>query len=75
MSRSVEHYSLDVTYLGWLPREVASTAHSFATQRLREYIVKVIPQAHERVKGAGGGNYLELLAPPATRCHRRRAAR
>jgi len=24
VSRSVEHYSLDVTYLGWLPREIAS---------------------------------------------------
>lgn len=65
MSRSVEHYSLDVIIsVGYRVKSHRGTQFRiWDTQRLREYIVKGFTLDDERLKQAGGGNYFdELLA-------------
>jgi hypothetical protein len=63
VTRDIEHYNLDmIISLGY--RVKSSTATKFriwATQRLREYIIKGFAMDDERLKQAGGGNYWKEL--------------
>jgi len=59
------HYNLDVIIsVGYRVKSLRGTQFRiWATQRLREYIVKGFTMDDERLKAAGGGNYFdELLA-------------
>jgi hypothetical protein len=64
-SYQVENFNLDVIIsVGYRVNSVRGTHfRQWATQRLREYIVKGFAMDDERLKQAGGGNYFdELLA-------------
>ncbi len=63
VSRSVEHYNLDVIIsVGYRVKSHRGTQFRiWATQRLREYIVKGFALDDERLKRSGGGNYFEEL--------------
>jgi hypothetical protein len=63
VSRSVEHYNLDVIIsVGYRVKSHRGTQFRiWATQRLREYIVKGFALDDERLKRAGGGSYFEEL--------------
>ena len=72
VSRSVEHYNLDVIIsVGYRVKSQRGTQFRiWATQRLREYLIKGFTIDDERLKELGGGKYFdELLArirqPPA----------
>ena len=58
-----QHYSLDVIIsVGYRVKSLRGTQFRiWATQRLREYIVKGFTMDDERLKAAGGGNYFEEL--------------
>lgn len=61
----VDHYNLDVIIsVGYRVKSHRGTQFRiWATQRLREYIIKGFTMDDERLKRAGGGNYFdELLA-------------
>jgi len=65
VSRDVDFYNLDVIIsVGYRVKSHRGTQFRiWATQRLREYIVKGFTLDDERLKQAGGGNYFdELLA-------------
>lgn len=65
VTRQVEYYNLDVIIsVGYRVKSRRGTQFRiWATQRLREYIVKGFTLDDERLKRAGGGNYFdELLA-------------
>ena len=65
IKRHLKHYSLDmIIAVGYRVRSHRGTQFRiWATQRLREYIVKGFTLDDERLKQAGGGNYFdELLA-------------
>jgi len=65
VSRGVEYFNLDVIIsVGYRVKSHRGTQFRiWATQRLREYIVKGFTLDDERLKQAGGGNYFdELLA-------------
>lgn len=65
VSRSVEHYNLDVIIsVGYRVKSHRGTQfRMWATQRLREYLIKGFAMDDERLKRLGGGNYFdELLA-------------
>ncbi len=65
VSREVDFYNLDVIIsVGYRVKSHRGTQfRQWATQRLREYIVKGFTLDDERLKQAGGGNYFdELLA-------------
>lgn len=61
--RSIEHYSLDVIIaVGYRVRSLRGTQfRTWATERLREYIVKGFTLDDERLKLAGGGGYFDEL--------------
>jgi hypothetical protein len=63
VTRSVEHYNLDVIIsVGYRVKSHRGTQFRiWATQRLREYIVKGFALDDERLKRGGGGNYFEEL--------------
>jgi hypothetical protein len=63
VSRHVEHYNLDVIIsVGYRVKSLRGTQFRiWATQRLREYIVKGFTMDDERLKRAGGGDYFEEL--------------
>jgi len=63
VSRQVEHYNLDVIIsVGYRVRSHRGTQFRiWATQRLREYLVKGFAMDDQRLKQAGGGNYFEEL--------------
>src|SRR5262249_32259970 len=64
-SYKIEHFSLDVIIsVGYRVKSHCGTQFRiWATQRLREYIIKGFTLDDERLKRAGGGNYFdELLA-------------
>ena len=65
VERDVAHYNLDVTIsVGYRVKSHRGVQFRiWATQRLREYIIKGFALDDERLKRAGGGNYFdELLA-------------
>jgi hypothetical protein len=65
VSRAVDYYNLGVIIsLGYRVKSHRGTQFRiWATQRLREYIIKGFTLDDERLKQAGGGNYFdELLA-------------
>jgi hypothetical protein len=65
VSRDVEYYNLDVIIsVGYrVKSHRGSQFRIWATQRLREYIIKGFTLDDERLKRGGGGNYFdELLA-------------
>jgi hypothetical protein len=65
VNRDVEFYNLDVIIsVGYRVKSHRGTQFRiWATQRLREYLVKGFAMDDERLKEAGGGNYFdELLA-------------
>ncbi len=63
VQRSVKHYNLDVIIsVGYHVRSHRGTQfRNWATQRLREYLIKGFTLDDERLKRAGGGNYFEEL--------------
>ncbi len=63
ISRQIEHYNLDVIIsVGYRVRSHRGTQFRiWATQRLREYLVKGFAMDDSRLKQAGGGNYFEEL--------------
>ncbi len=63
--RDVEHYNLDaIISVGYRVNSLRGTQFRiWATQRLREYLIKGFALDDRRLKEAGGGNYFdELLA-------------
>ena len=65
VSRDIEYYNLDVIIsVGYRVKSLRGTQFRiWATQRLREYIVKGFTMDDERLKQSGGGDYFdELLA-------------
>src|SRR6266576_5925478 len=63
VTRKVTHYNLDVIIsVGYRVKSHRGTQFRiWATQRLREYIVKGFALDDERLKQRGGGNYFEEL--------------
>jgi hypothetical protein len=63
VERAVDHYNLDVIIsVGYRVKSLRGTQFRiWATQRLREYIVKGFTLDDERLKQAGGGNYFDEL--------------
>ena len=59
----VEHYNLDVIIsVGYRVKSRRGTQFRiWATQRLREYLIKGFTMDDERLKGAGGGLYFDEL--------------
>lgn len=65
VQRELEYYNLDaIISVGYRVNSIRGTQFRiWATQRLREYIIKGFTLDDERLKEAGGGNYFdELLA-------------
>ena len=63
VEREVEHYNLDmIIALGYRVRSLIATRfRQWATERLREYIVKGFTLDDERLKKLGGGSYWKEL--------------
>ncbi|MCL4217941.1 MAG: virulence RhuM family protein [Candidatus Hydrogenedentes bacterium] len=63
VSRPVDHYSLDaILAVGYRVRSHRGTQFRiWATERLREYLVKGFAMDDDRLKQAGGGQYFEEL--------------
>ena len=63
VTREIEFYNLDVIiWVGYRVKSQRGTQFRiWATQRLREYIVKGFTLDDERLKRSGGGNYFEEL--------------
>ena len=65
VSREIHFYNLDmIISLGYIIKsKVATNFRKWATERLKEYMIKGFTMDDERLKGNGGGNYWrELLA-------------
>ena len=65
VERKVKYYNLDmIISLGYrIKSKVATNFRRWATERLKEYMIKGFTMDDERLKGNGGGNYWkELLA-------------
>lgn len=63
VSREVPHYNLDmIISLGYRVRSKTATQfRRWATERLKEYMVKGFVLDDERLKGSGGGSYWREL--------------
>lgn len=63
VEREIDHYNLDVIIsVGYRVKSIQGTRfRQWATQRLREYIVKGFTMNDELLKNAGGGNYFDEL--------------
>lgn len=63
VSRNIENYNLDmIISLGYrVKSKIATNFRIWATQRLREYIIKGFVVDDERLKGNAGGNYWKEL--------------
>jgi len=65
VTRSIDHYNLDaIISVGYRVNSIRGTQFRiWATQRLREYLIKGFVLDDDRLKRGGGGNYFdELLA-------------
>ena len=65
VERKVKYYNLDmIISLGYrIKSKIATNFRIWATERLKEYMIKGFTMDDERLKGNGGGNYWkELLA-------------
>lgn len=65
VNREITYYNLDmIISLGYrIKSKVATNFRRWATERLKEYMIKGFTMDDERLKGNGGGNYWkELLA-------------
>ena len=65
VERKVKYYNLDmIISLGYrIKSKIATNFRRWATERLKEYMIKGFTMDDERLKGYGGGNYWkELLA-------------
>lgn len=65
VERNVKYYNLDmIISLGYrIKSKVATNFRRWATERLKEYMIKGFTMDDDRLKGNGGGNYWkELLA-------------
>ena len=65
VERKVKYYNLDmIVSLGYrIKSKIATNFRRWATERLKEYMIKGFTMDDERLKGNGGGNYWkELLA-------------
>ena len=65
VERNVKYYNLDmIISLGYrIKSKIATNFRRWATERLKEYMIKGFTMDDERLKGNGGGNYWkELLA-------------
>lgn len=65
VTREIPFYNLDmIISLGYrIKSKIATNFRKWATERLKEYMIKVFSIDDERLKGNGGGNYWkELLA-------------
>ena len=65
VQKEVKYYNLDmILSLGYrIKSKVATNFRRWATERLKEYMIKGFTMDDERLKGNGGGNYWkELLA-------------
>ena len=63
VTRNVDHYNLDaILAVGYRVRSLRGTQFRiWATERLREYLIKGFAMDDARLKRAGGGNYFEEL--------------
>ena len=63
VSRELDYYNLDmIISLGYrINSKIATHFRQWATQRLKEYIVKGFTMDDERLKNLGGGNYWKEL--------------
>ncbi|MGO3813162.1 RhuM family protein, partial [Mesonia sp.] len=63
VSRALDYYNLDmIIALGYrINSKIATRFRQWATQRLKEYIVKGFTMDDERLKNLGGGNYWKEL--------------
>ena len=63
VEREIPHYNLDmIISLGYRVRSVTATRfRQWATERLKEYIIKGFTMDDERLKQLGGGNYWKEL--------------
>lgn len=63
VARELEYYNLDmIIALGYrINSKIATRFRQWATQRLKEYIVKGFTMDDERLKNLGGGNYWKEL--------------
>ena len=63
VSRNIKHYNLDmIISLGYrIQSKVATHFRRWATDRLKEYIIKGFALDDERLKGQAGGNYWKEL--------------
>lgn len=63
IEREIPHYNLDmILSLGYRVRSVTATRfRQWATERLKEYIIKGFTMDDERLKQLGGGNYWKEL--------------
>ena len=63
ISRELSYYNLDmIISLGYrVKSKIATNFRRWATERLKEYVIKGFTMDNERLKNLGGGNYWKEL--------------